>query len=702
MSTARHNALQVMCPFCDEETLFKRSSPELQNHCLKYHRYRVEELNLNDDFFREANGYWLATHPRDYRELIKVNRYNGANATLARDLVKKIIRRRDGSNKEEAMRHWESGWKVVRSKEEEEEAESQFVSVYDDCSPPPTKKKRTDYDPEEPSSEIVMKVQSIQVGREVVALLCADGDPILWYQVTISDTIIKDPKEFASLMRRVDKTDKHDLLPEQFRTCKDEKKKLKAAISAVLHISDKYVGKIKYGTVKKFELKEKSRKPKQKGNETATTIVTTADVHLEPPTPKRNLQTKSAPTESSAGSSTLISDDPSGTAATEPSAESSSQSSAGPVPQPSAEVAETAVETPAEETAQMSTDSTADPVQLQNVNTPEGPTDQQATETVVEQLESAPQQTSGEPTTKPPTCDMSNAEETAQKSLPSTAEPAPPLNQSAAESQEERTAETPSQLTVVLQSAAQQPPPLQTQETLDTSVTGLPQPSSMPLTLPSSMSEVPAMRSPTPVGSFRPLFASSPSVSACSSRSVSPANSVRAMTLPLISSSSLNVIRQQAVTSVSSNVSGILARGGMPLFPPARRNWEKTVTFAYAGKTLEWPPQNWIRMTPDQKLLNWEYAAMSLEQASGMSSVLDRGDLLDKYNFLALPGTKFPPLDSPLRKARYYVYETMRRSTNSTCTRNFIAQVKAAMSTRDTSVDGFIKTVNDSGVSLRL
>ena len=235
------------------------------------------------------------------------------------------------------------------------------------------------------------------------------------------------------------------------------------------------------------------------------------------------------------------------------------------------------------------------------------PTDKPATETVVEQLESAPQQTSGESTTKPPTCEQSNAEETAQ-SLPSTAEPAPPLNQSAAESQEERTDQTPSQPTVVLQSAVQQPPPLQTQETLDTSVTDLPQPSSMPLTLPSSMSEVPAMRSPTPVGSFRPLFASSPSVSACSSRSVSPANSVRTLTLPPTSSSSLNVIRPQAVTSVSSNVSGILAWGGMPLFPPARRNWEKTVTFAYAGKTLEWPPQNWIRMTPDQKLLNWEYA----------------------------------------------------------------------------------------------
>ena len=141
MSTARHNALQVMCPFCDEETLFKRSSPELQNHCLKYHRYRVEELHLNDDFFREANGYWLATHPRDYRELIKVNRYNGANATLARDLVKKIIKRRDGGNKEEAMKHWESGWKVVRISQESEEAESQFVPVYDDCSPPRQKRR---------------------------------------------------------------------------------------------------------------------------------------------------------------------------------------------------------------------------------------------------------------------------------------------------------------------------------------------------------------------------------------------------------------------------------------------------------------------------------------------------------------------------------------------------------------------------------
>ena len=554
----------------------------------------------------------------------------------------------------------------------------------------------------------MIKVQSIQVGREVVALLCADGDPILWYQVTISDTIIKDPKEFASLMRRVDKTDKHDLLPEQFRSCKDEKKKLKGAISAVLHISDKYVEKIRYETVKKFELKEKNRKPKRKGNETATSIVTTADVHLEPPTPKRNLQTKSATTESSAGSSTLTSGDPSGTAATERSAESSSQSSAGLVPQPSAEVAETAVETPAEETAQMSTDSTADQVQLQNVNTPEGPTNQPATETVVEQLESAPQETSGEPTIIPPTepSSQSNAEETAQKSLPSTAEPAPPLIQAAAESQEEHAEQPPSQPTVVLQSAVsvERPQQLQTRATLDTSVTDIPQPSSLPLTLPSSiaMSEVAAMRSPTPVGSFRPLFASSPSVSACSSRSVSPANSVRTLTLPPTSSSSLNVIRPQTVTSVSSNVSGILAWGGMPLFPPARRNWEKTVTFAYAGKTLEWPPQNWIRMTPDQKLLNWEYAAMSLEQASGMSSVVDRGDLLDKYNFLALPGTKFPPLDSPLRKARYYVYETIRRSTNSTCTSNFIAQVKAAMSTRDTSVDEFIKTVNDSGVSLRL
>ena len=54
------------------------------------------------------------------------------------------------------------------------------------------------------------------------------------------------------------------------------------------------------------------------------------------------------------------------------------------------------------------------------------------------------------------------------------------------------------------------------------------------------------------------------------------------MTLPQ-TFSSLNVIRPQLVTSKSSNVSGILAWGGMRLFPPARRNWERFVLIWFIG-----------------------------------------------------------------------------------------------------------------------
>ena len=136
----------------------------------------------------------------------------------------------------------------------------------------------------------------------------------------------------------------------------------------------------------------------------------------------------------------------------------------------------------------------------------------------------------------------------------------------------------------------------------------------------------------------------------------------------------------------------------MPLCPPARRNWDREVTLNRGAVTLTWPPRGWTQMTPDQKLLNWEFAAMQFEVHGQSGSVITRGELLDKYNFLALPGTKFPPYESPLRKARYYNYETLRSSPPKT----LIEQMLLARRARDTSVDDLIRTLNKSGVPLRL
>ena len=88
---------------------------------------------------------------------------------------------------------------------------------------------------------------------------------------------------------------------------------------------------------------------------------------------------------------------------------------------------------------------------------------------------------------------------------------------------------------------------------------------------------------------------------------------------------------------------------------------------------------------------------MTLERASGHETS-SRGELLDKFNFLALPGTKVPPYDTAVRKARYYVYETLRQSSDE----SFKRQIRSAMMVRDTSVDRYIKIVNENGISLRL
>ena len=41
------------------------------------------------------------------------------------------------------------------------------------------------------------------------------------------------------------------------------------------------------------------------------------------------------------------------------------------------------------------------------------------------------------------------------------------------------------------------------------------------------------------------------------------------------------------------------------------------------------------------------------------TSDLDRTDILDKYNFLALPGSSCPPLKTNLQSARYFNYKCL-------------------------------------------
>ncbi|KAH3741266.1 hypothetical protein DPMN_047988 [Dreissena polymorpha] len=105
----------------------------------------------------------------------------------------------------------------------------------------------------------------------------------------------------------------------------------------------------------------------------------------------------------------------------------------------------------------------------------------------------------------------------------------------------------------------------------------------------------------------------------------------------------------------------MLVDGNMPLYPSAKRDWatveEESILVL---PNLLWPPKNWRRLTPDQRLLAVEFASMSLTQTENNSSLLlpERSFLIHNFHFLVLPGSAGFPLDNKA-KARLYTYQSL-------------------------------------------
>ena len=64
------------------------------------------------------------------------------------------------------------------------------------------------------------------------------------------------------------------------------------------------------------------------------------------------------------------------------------------------------------------------------------------------------------------------------------------------------------------------------------------------------------------------------------------------------------------------------------------------VSFVEGEVCIFWPPKDWKKLDPQQKLLQWQFAAMSLMKACGDNYMqVTQSNLLGQFNFLALPGT---------------------------------------------------------------
>lgn len=96
------------------------------------------------------------------------------------------------------------------------------------------------------------------------------------------------------------------------------------------------------------------------------------------------------------------------------------------------------------------------------------------------------------------------------------------------------------------------------------------------------------------------------------------------------------------VTSTQQRATDLLRNGSLPLLPPAPREWasvpEESIPIS---PSLLWPPKNWQTLSPDQKTLASEFAAMTVfHHATGEFKVIDRQQVLHQYNFIVLPGSK--------------------------------------------------------------
>ncbi|KAK3581220.1 hypothetical protein CHS0354_024763 [Potamilus streckersoni] len=179
--------------------------------------------------------------------------------------------------------------------------------------------------------------------------------------------------------------------------------------------------------------------------------------------------------------------------------------------------------------------------------------------------------------------------------------------------------------------------------------------------------------------------------------------------------SNLYMASPPPVSASKTRAANLLECGCMPLFPPARREWQEdtAIHIPIGSSVLTWPPKGWKRMNSDQKLLQWEYASMLLENSieKPLLLSLNRGVLLDKFNMLALPGTSVPMTteqDLIYRKASYYNYEILRSTAigNSFMEDSTVERIlklyEASADRRETSTDFLINLIKKAGVSQRL
>ena len=676
-----HDRLQVHCVWCEGKELTKRKAGDLKQHVQDHHKsiYR----KAPPDCFGEPGCFYLAKFPKDYSSVIRPSAYGSPIASFLRKAVEDW-HHSVGEKASRTLRQWKEGWTSVP-----------LLSP----SPSPT----LDYD--EKLRPLHLKLHQLTVdSKEVKAMVYEEFlAKLSWYKVIISSAVRSNQKMMASLLRRMDQVQPFGgVVPSTFakQLEGDSFHFARARLTGVLKIDTNFISKIwKEENVPFAEVSEAQEPTRKKFKTTHAPVASEMLKHQEDhssgsqvfpldallPIVKPGVSL-SAHVTSSVKTCTPVTTSinnytPPVSVVTDISSDNNSAYPGS---------SSLATDSPPIVTSFART--SADAI-IPNVIIPSAKT-AVSTESAMFTAEKVPSHQTA--LSSPPGVDL--ATKTSTDSFTDTT--------------------TVSAVQIAIPHVNSNPdlPSVSTQVLV---------PFSSPLVVPSF---TPFQAVTTPDGICLPKKKKPSSQSIAASSPFSPAetetidekgdhpvseeytvNAHVAQRFPSYSPTPKSQLVMELPLDLRMRAEKLLRFGCMPLLPPSRRNWavdEAIILPAYSLIPC-WPPKGWATYTSDVKLLLWETVSTALALHDDIN--IDRGEILDTYNFLALPGSGTPQLKSTVQTARYCNFQMIRaiyvgKSDQIKLNRQIVSMLEAASSTSFPTVSSsvILEQIEKKGISIRV
>ncbi|KAK3084839.1 hypothetical protein FSP39_019996 [Pinctada imbricata] len=244
-----HERMRVLCPWCPskdgrrDKTLRRMS--DLKVHALENHK-SVDISKFPGDFFSEANGFYFSLYPKDYVRIVNASSYRGESATLARGEILKWL---ENNRKPEKERHaWMKEWSDVRSESNKRPftPEQDFTPDYEGGDSSSASKRMREYSPTRPQMKEWMVKNITFQGKGITVDIQGEKDNV--YRLELKEGVQREPKIIASLLRRAEHS-KEDLFFKVPSTWKDvkEDQKLKKDLASTSGIQVSNIQRVMIG-----------------------------------------------------------------------------------------------------------------------------------------------------------------------------------------------------------------------------------------------------------------------------------------------------------------------------------------------------------------------------------------------------------------------------------------------------------------------